>query len=973
MRALLLTDIVDSTALGAALGDEAMSALWAAHDRASRDLLLRWRGLEIDRTDGLFAIFERVADAAGYALAYHEALQQLAVPLPARVGIHWGAVTIRPTAALFVERGARPADVDGQAKPTAARVMSLALGGQTLLTAAARAQLGASALAVVSHGHWHLKGVDEPVELFELTPHGAPPRPPPDTEKVYRVVRRGDLWVPLRELRHSLPAERNPFFGREAALRDLAQRFFTGRARLVSVLGTGGMGKTRLALRFGWTWLGEFPGGVWFCDLSQATTPDGLMQAVAQGMDLTLGQDDPVEAIGRALAGRGRCLLVLDNFEQLVACAESTLGRWLDRAAEACFLATTREVLGIAGETTLVLGPMAQEEGCSLFAARAAATRPDFDARTEDSAAIGPLVRLLDGLPLAIELAAARVTVMPPQELLRRMSERFRLLATGGARGGRQATLRGTFDWSWNLLAPAERAAFAQLSVFEGGFDLTAAEAVIDLSGVDGAPWTVDVMQSLVQKSLVRQVSDCRFGLLTAAQEYAADQLRTESCFAGSGPDALRAALERHWRFYSDGDSSEIARADDALDLDNLVVACRRAAAEARVEAAGALVRAWSVLRLRGPLRSAVELASTVQQSVALEPAGLAMVEWVRGSALYLMGEVAQATRHLDAGLQLARHAGNRGAEARLLLALAEPMSAAARMQEALDALQRALALASDEGDRALQCRALNLLGVWYDDQSMLDEAKLRYEEALRLSRAVGDRRMEGGLLGNLGGLHLNQGRLEQARESFAQALLLARQVGDRRWEGNALCNLGFLDHEQGRTEDARDRLEAALAIAREVGHAPLESTVLCNLGLMLEATGDEDSACRHLEQAVAAGHELGDRRSEAQFRVYLGRVYARQRRFDEAKECLAIAESLLQALSDGVTKGLLRCSQAELAHLQGAEGDATLMLAEADLCAAQTQSEPDSELVRTVQRLRDLLRASASGETDPRELPSSC
>ena len=954
---LLLTDVVDSTALTARIGDEAMSALWTEHDQASRDLLARWNGHEMERSDGLLALFDRVPDAVGYALAYHESLRRLAVPLSARVAIHCGAVKIRATPAAHVERGARPADLDGLAKPVVARVMSMATGGQTLLTGAAREQLGSTPHGVASHGHWHLKGVDEPIEVFEVGPPGAPLQAPADAEKAYRVIRRADVWIPLCDLRHSLPAERDTFFGRQAILHKLGQRFFEDHARLVSLLGSGGMGKTRLAQRFGWVRLGEFPGGVWFCDLSQSTTLDGLVQAVAQGLDLLLGNDDPVEAIGRALAGRGRCLVILDNFEQVVAFAEATVGRWLDRAGEASFLVTTREVLGIAGEVTLVLGPMTPEEGASLFAARAAAARLDFDASAEDRSAIRPLVQLLDGLPLAIELAAARITVMPARELLQRMSERFRLLASSGARGGRQATLRGTLDWSWNLLPPAEKAAFAQLSVFEGGFDLAAAEAVIDLSAVDAAPWTVDVVQSLVQKSLVRQLGERRFGLLAAAQEYAAEQLRTERRFAGSGPRAALAAQARHWRHFSHSDEGR-AVVDGGADIDNLVIACRRAAAEGDLHAAGALAGAWAVLKLRGPLHAAVELALEVRRNVRLGPADLAMVEWVQGSALYLMGQVEEAMRCLEAGLQLARDAGDRRAEARLLLALSEPMSAAARMEDASAALHRALALAQDVGDRALECRALNLLGAWFDDRSLLDDATARYESALELSRELGDRRMEGGLLGNLGGVHLVQGRLDQARESFVQALAIAQQVGDRRWEGNALCNLGFLDHEQGRGDEAAGRFEAALRIAREMGHGQLESTVLCNLGLMREAAADVDTAGRHYERALAIAQDLGDRRTEAQIRVYLGRVYARQGRFDSARDCLAVAFALVEALVDRVTEALLRCSAAELAHLRGAAEEAMHLLGKAERYAAETDAEPDSELVRTVSRLQALLRA---------------
>jgi len=185
-------------------------------------------------------------------------------------------------------------------------------------------------------------------------------------------------------------------------------------------------------------------------------------------------------------------------------------------------------------------------EGAALFAQRAQAANPDFHPNAEDHAAIAPLVALLDGLPLAIELAAARVRVMPPRMLLVRMSDRFRLLASKGGRIDRQTTLRAAFDWSWDLLTPPERAALAQLSVFEGGFSLEAAEGVLDLSDGDDAPWTVDVVQSLVDKSFVRPRGDDRFDLLVSVQVYAAEHLETEGHYAGSGPRALASAELRH-------------------------------------------------------------------------------------------------------------------------------------------------------------------------------------------------------------------------------------------------------------------------------------------------------------------------------------------------------------------------------------------------------------------------------------------
>jgi class 3 adenylate cyclase len=255
-RTILLTDVVDSTLITERVGDARMAQVWVAHDRLARDLLAAHGGVEADRTDGFLMLFEEVSDAVGFAVAFHAGLRRLSgetgVPLRARVGIHVGEVIVIETPASDRARGAKPIEVEGLAKPAAARVMSVALGGQTLLSAAARQALGETGLRVCSHGFWRMKGVSEPMELFEAGDTEAPFTPPPDGAKVYRVVQRDGRWLPVHEVRHSLPAERDLFVGREADLQALAKRLDEG-ARLVTVLGIGGTGKTRLVTHFAWT------------------------------------------------------------------------------------------------------------------------------------------------------------------------------------------------------------------------------------------------------------------------------------------------------------------------------------------------------------------------------------------------------------------------------------------------------------------------------------------------------------------------------------------------------------------------------------------------------------------------------------------------------------------------------------------------------------------------------------------------
>jgi predicted ATPase/class 3 adenylate cyclase len=675
LRALLLTDVVDSTGLAATLGDERMSVLWSAHDRAARDLLVEWRGQEIDKSDGLLLVFENAADGAGYARAYHRALATLEVPLAARAGLHVAHITLRRNPEADVARGAAPVTVDGIAKSVAARLMSAAVGGQTLMTAEARLALGVTLLRVQSHGHWRLKGLPEAVELFEVGDAASPFVPPPDSEKAYRVVRQGDLWQPLRRIEHNLPAERDRFIGREEPLRAIAAKLESG-SRLVSVLGTGGTGKTRLAIRFAWTWLGAFPGGVWFCDLSQASTLEGIYYEVAQALDVPLGKTDPRVQLADAIAGRGRCLVIFDNFEQVARHAEESVGGWLDRAPQASFLVTTREVLNVAGEHTLPLGPMPTGEATALFLRRIEGISRDYPPSGDETEVIGQLVKVLDGLPLAIELAAARVRIMSPRTLLSRMNERFKLLLSTGGRRDRQATLRATFDWSWDLLTLAERWALAQLSVFEGGFTLASAEGVVDLSRVEGAPWMLDVLQGLVDKSFVRRLDDDRFDLLDSVRDYAGEHLRTAGRFDGSGPETARSAQLRHCRYFA-GFDDRAATAENGIELNNLVAACRRAVELGdEVAAVGTLSAAWHGLQLRGPFQVAMQLVQSVEAMAGLGERALAIVDWVAASTLDSLGKRSAARRKIESGLARARSQKDAPLEGRFLCRLAEQIAA---------------------------------------------------------------------------------------------------------------------------------------------------------------------------------------------------------------------------------------------------------------------------------------------------------
>ncbi|MFO1328930.1 MAG: hypothetical protein U1F56_16345, partial [Rubrivivax sp.] len=360
VRTLLITDVVDSTQLSERLGDAAMARVWAAHDRAARDLLVPWRGREIDKTDGMLLLFEQPADALQYALAYHEALAALPVPLRARAGLHVAPVILRRNSDEDVARGGKPIEVEGLAKPTTARVMALARGGQTLLTPEAFAALAGAlpglGLPHASHGHWVLKGVSEPVELFEVGRDALAFAAPPDAEKAYRVVRAGERWLPVRHVPNNLPETPTTFVGRERELAEV--RALLGKARLVTLLGMGGMGKTRMSLQLAAELKAEFPDGVWFLDLAPLRDESLVLAEAAQLLGVREEPGRPLLQLVTQHLRDQRAQMVVDNCEHLLQPAAALIHAVMKVAPKVVFITSSRVPLRLPGEQTYPVQPL---------------------------------------------------------------------------------------------------------------------------------------------------------------------------------------------------------------------------------------------------------------------------------------------------------------------------------------------------------------------------------------------------------------------------------------------------------------------------------------------------------------------------------------------------------------------------------------------------------------------------------------
>jgi predicted ATPase/Tfp pilus assembly protein PilF len=736
---------------------------------------------------------------------------------------------------------------------------------------------------------------------------------------------------------HSLPAERDRFVGRDGELAAL-ERTIAGEARIVTLLGAGGMGKTRLAVRYGWLSLADWPGGVWFCDLTEARDMNGITSAVGSSLGVPLGKGDPVVQLGHVLAGRGRCLMILDNLEQVAEPGAVTVQRWLEAAPEVQFLVTSRERLSLAS-AILEVGPMGVESGLELFIERARRLCPGLDLGEVDLAAAQEVVRLVEGMPLAIELGAVRMRVMDAVQLVSGMRKRFSLL-TGG-RSERHETLTAVIDGSWELLEPWEKAALAQCAVFDGGFTLEAAESVLDLSAYPEAPWTVDVVQSLTDQSLLRTwvpegttgvwLPAPRFGMYVSVQEYARRKLAEAGTILHVEGDvsAVRTAEERHGKWYGRfGTEEALATFDQhggverrrALgnDIDNLVAASRRAVARGDSKTATAAYRAaWVVHSMRGPYGTSVELGLEILAAPAQERER-ALTLTTLGQAEKSLGRMQEAGARLEAALELTRKEGNIRGAGIILGHLGGLCCDEGREEEARGYFDAALTIHRAVGDRHGEGIVLGNQGTLHRLEGRMDDARRCYEAALAIHREVGNRRSEGIALGNLAALDQEQGLAEPSRVHYEAALTIHRELGDRRWEGAVMGNLGNLYFVGGQLDEALALFEAALTIHREVGNRRSEGIVLGNLAGIDQARGRVEDARHRSETALAIHREVGNRRLEGIELGHLGNFLRIQGHVKEARDRFEAALAIHREVSDLSNEGI---ALADLAILEQQDG----------------------------------------------------
>ncbi|MGA9358303.1 MAG: LuxR C-terminal-related transcriptional regulator [Mycobacterium sp.] len=804
---LLLADVEGSTRLWQSQPAE-MSAAVARLDRALSDLLAAHRGVrpvEQGEGDSFVVAFARASDAVAFALQ----LQLTPIsPIKLRVGLHTGEVQLRDEANYI-----------GPTINRTARLRDLAHGGQTVLSATTSDLLA--------------DGLPDGAWMLDLGAH--PLRDLPRPERVAQLC-HADLhndFLPLRAPKNGatqhLPPQFTSFVGRDAEIEEVLR--IVGANRLVTLTGAGGVGKTRLAVQVAARLDGDFADGVWYVDLAPITDPDVVPLAVTRALGLPdQAGRTTMDTLTRVIAGR-HVLVVLDNCEHLIDACAALATALLAACPAVTIFATTREPIRVPGEVAWPVPSLSlADEAITLFTDRARHVRPDFVVNEANSATVTEICRRLDGIPLAIELAAARVRALSLAQILESLHNRFRLL-TGGARTAvrRQQTLRASVDWSHALLTEPERVLFRRAAVFMGGFDLDAAQAVCGDSDVERFQ-TLDQLTLLIDKSLV-VAEDSQFGtryrMLETVRQYALEKLG-ESGEA----DTVRARHRDHYTglatlLDTPGRSGHQHRVEQAvIEMDNMRAAftwCRESATETAII-------------------TALRLAS------ALQPLWLTRGRAQEGTAWFEAAFDDVTVHHVEVPPAVrARALANRAM-----------LDAAQFIHDHSAEAQEALAIARELDDPALLVRALTACGCLaaFDAEA----ARPYFDEALGLARALGDDRSLSQILGfQAFAAVTGQGDPAEVLAAGEEGRDVAEAIGDGYNLRTCRWCLALAQWWQGDVSGAIPQFRDLVAESEAAHDESWRLSSLVSLGHLLVYGGDATGARAAATAAVHGAADFGE------------------------------------------------------------------------------------------------------------------
>jgi predicted ATPase len=690
------------------------------------------------------------------------------------------------------------------------------------------------------------------------------------------------MWANPPDARHNnLPAQLSSFIGREAEITEIKQ--LLAETRLLTLTGAGGCGKTRLALQVAADLLSEHPDGVWLVELAPASHPDMVTQLTAEALAI---REQPKRSLVKTLADRlrsKRILLVMDNCEHLLDACAKLAGALLKTCFNLRILATSREAIGVAGESVwqvpslatpepakkMSLESLCQFEAVRLFRDRAVAVQPRFALTDTTAAAVAQIVWRLEGIPLAIELAAARMSALSAAQIADRLQDSFHLLSHGKRTAiPHHQALRATIDWSYALLIDAERSFFQRLSVFAGGFDLEAAENVCIGEAIEREQ-VLDLLTHLVEKSLVlvrEQARTTRYRLLEPIRQYAQDRLRE----SGAAPTVQRRHIDYFLRLAQEAEprmlGPERPMACDELDAEhaNLLAALAYAAGhdpESALKLSNALGWFWEV---RGYLAQGRDWFKKIIAGSPVILADLRGEAYVRAGRLACwQGEYQEAVALTEQGLRLCEESGNRRWTGMALNNLGGVAAYRGEPDRARPLLEQSLSIGKELADNDLIWRSLGDLGVVATFQGEYERARNLIEQALPICSQRGD---EGGAIlfyKTLGDVESALGNSEKALTQYKETLAIGRRIGHKRLVAGALEGLGKVAFDRGEYARARTAYEEGLQIVNELGG---KSDYTITLGINLAELGVEerkfDEARRLCVRSLRNSQEVGDKES---------------------------------------------------------------------------------------------------------------
>jgi len=847
----LFTDIEGSTKLWEEHPDAMKSAL-AQHDAMLRQAIEASHGTIIKTTgDGVHAVFVTTLDAIQATLLAQSSLQSAPVGLPikVRMGVHTGEAELRD------------GDYYGQALNRAARIMSVAHGGQILVSgvtaAVVREHLPADVM-LKDLGEHRLKSLNQPEHLWQIVVPG--------------LVAEFPSLLSLTSFPNNLPAQLTSFIGREKEIDEIGTMFTS--VRLITLTGSGGTGKTRLSIEVGTQLLSHFAHGVWLIELASLSDEDQIIPALAQAFALQELPFNSVEAQVTDYLREKKLLLILDNCEHLIAACARLADDLLRHCAGLKILASSREAFGIAGEVVYHIPSLKDSECVCLFVERARAVNPQFSLTDANTASVNQICRRLDGIPLAIELAAARSKLLSVDQIAARLDDLFRLLV-GGSRTAlpRQQTLRALIDWSYDLLSDNEKQLLCTASVFVGGWTLDALEVVSE------DPNVLENLDGLVNKSLVvveEHRSEMRYFLLETIRQYAREKL-----FEAKQSSAAR---DQHFAYFDElsermWDSFRALKGIMALhDQVNDEFENMRAAAEWSLEchpetalhliANFAIVSSWT-----GSIFEALEwLKRAIEQFRNLPP--------VEGQA------------------NITRQA----LLSKALLAQGMGGMITGNIKFCRQVLDEAIAITRLTGDKRLRGYALE---IYYTSSAFIDSrhAAEYAEEGFALFSEIDDTWGMSMAFLNMARVALARGDHETSKMYFE--LLKAKMKGTpiSFMSGTTFLGIGSSEREQGHLDTARQHFEESLNIFKQLRHKSFENVLRSEIGHIARMQGDMSMATETYRETIRHFQDMGNRPAVAHQLECFGFVAIISGEPQRAAQLFGAAESLRERIDSQMTE----------------------------------------------------------------------